>query len=157
MDYLQPIPEAERDNLVAAFYRRLAGEDEVARMAAARAWSLWEGRASTLLPRTSVVDHFSDPHTALSVARIESHYFMHDSFLQPDQILRDAGRLHGIPGVIVHGRYDVVCPLEQAWDLHERWPQAHLQIIADAGHSAAEPGIVDALVNATDRFGACFE
>lgn len=147
-DYLQPIPEQERDNLVAAYYRRLTGEDEVARMAAARAWSLWEGRASTLLPRTSVVDHFSNPHTALSIARIECHYFMHDSFLEPDQIIRNAGKLQDIPGVIVHGRYDVVCPVEQAWELHEAWSQARLQIIADAGHSAAEPGIVDALVTA---------
>lgn len=155
-EYLQPIPEAERDNLVAAYYRRLTGEDEVARMAAARAWSLWEGRASTLLPRTSVVDHFGNPHTALSLARIECHYFMHDCFLEPDQIVRNAGQLHGIPGVIVHGRYDVVCPVEQAWALHEAWPQARLQIIADAGHSATEPGIVDALVTAAAQFAMRF-
>lgn len=155
-DYLQPIPEDERGNLVAAYYRRLTGADEVARMAAARAWSLWEGRASTLLPRTSVVDHFGNPHTALSLARLECHYFMHDSFLEPDQIIRDAGQLQGIPGVIVHGRYDVVCPVEQAWALHEAWPQARLQVIADAGHSATEAGIVDALVNATTRFAVRF-
>jgi proline iminopeptidase len=151
-DYLAPIPEAERGDMVSAYYRRLTGADEVARMGAARAWSLWEGRASTLLPKAVVVNHFANPATALSLARIECHYFMHDSFLQPDQILREAGRLHDIPGVIVHGRYDVVCPLEQAWALHGAWPQAQLHIIPDAGHSATEPGIVDALVTATNRF-----
>jgi proline iminopeptidase len=155
-DYLQPIPAGERDNLVEAYYRRLTGDDELVRMAAAKSWSLWEGRASTLLPRASVVDHFVNPHTALSLARIECHYFMHDSFLKPDQILNDAGRLQGIPGVIVHGRYDVVCPVEQAWELHHAWPGAHLQIIPDAGHSATEPGIVNALMAATSQFGMRF-
>lgn len=155
-DYLQPIPVAERDHLVAAYHRRLTGDDELARMAAAKAWSVWEGRASTLLPRDSVVGHFSKPFTALSLARIECHYFMHDSFLKPDQILHDATRLHGIPGVIVHGRYDLVCPVEQAWALHKAWPQARLQIIPDAGHSATEEGIVDALISATGQFALRF-
>ena len=149
--YLQPIPVAEHDNLVAAYYRRLTDEEETTRMEAARAWSLWEGQASTLLPRASVVEHFLNPATALSLARIECHYFMHDSFLEPDQIIRQAGRLQGIPGIIVHGRYDVVCPVDQAWALHQAWPEARLQIIPDAGHSAAEPGIVNALVSATDE------
>jgi proline iminopeptidase len=155
-DYLQPVAEGERDDLLAAYYRRLTGNDELLRMAAAKAWSLWEGRASTLLPRDSVVDHFINPHTALSLARIECHYFTHDSFLEPDQIIRDAARLYGTPGVIVHGRYDVVCPVEQAWALHRAWPQARLQIVADAGHSATEPGIVDALVTAADQFAVRF-
>ncbi|UCC56201.1 MAG: prolyl aminopeptidase [Gammaproteobacteria bacterium] len=155
-DYLQPIPEDERSNLVEAYYRRLTGNDELVRMAAAKSWSLWEGRASTLLPRASVVDHFANPHTALSLARIECHYFMHDSFLEPDQILNDAGRLQDIPGVIVHGRYDVVCPIEQAWELHKAWPNARLQIIPDAGHSATEPGIVNALMTATRQFAMRF-
>jgi proline iminopeptidase len=118
-------------------------------MAAAKAWSTWEGRCSTLKPKTEVVNHFSDPRTALSLARIECHYFMNDSFLEPDQLIRDAGRLKDIPGVIVHGRYDVVCPVENAWRLHQAWPQAELKLIADAGHSATEKGIVDALVSAT--------
>jgi proline iminopeptidase len=155
-DYLEPIAPAERDDMVSAYYRRLTGENELTRMAAAKAWSLWEGRASTLLPKAAVVNHFADPYTALSLARIECHYFMNDSFLERDQILNNADRLRDIPGVIVHGRYDVVCPLEQAWALHQAWPQSHLQVIADAGHSATEPGIVDALVNATNRFGAQF-
>jgi proline iminopeptidase len=148
-DYIEPIPEEERSDLVSAYYRRLAGEDEVARMAAAKAWSLWEGRCATLRPSDSVVEHFSDPYTAFSLARIECHYFAHDTFLEPNQILRDAHRLKHIPGVIVHGRYDVVCPLDQAWALHQAWPQADLKIIGDAGHAASEPGIVDALVGAT--------
>lgn len=153
-DYLRPIPEAERGDLVSAYYRRLTGEDEVARMAAAKAWSVWEGRTATLQPSASVVDHFSTPHTALSLARIECHYFMHNSFLKPDQIIRDAQRLADIPGVIVHGRYDMVCPINQAFALHEAWPQAELRVIAAAGHSASEPGIIDALISATDSFAA---
>jgi len=155
-DYLEPIPELERDDLVAAYYRRLTGDDELAMMAAAKAWSLWEGRASTLLPKAAVVDHFANPRTALSLARIECHYFMNNSFLERDQLLRHADRLHGIPGVIVHGRYDVVCPLEQAWALHQAWPGAEFKVIPDAGHSATEPGIVDALVTATSQFAARF-
>jgi proline iminopeptidase len=151
-DYVGVIPEPERNNMITAYYRRLTGEDEVARMAAAKAWSVWEGRASTLLPRTAVIEHFANPLTALSLARIECHYFINDSFLEDNQILQRAGRLHGIPGVIVHGRYDVVCPLEQAWLLHQAWPQANLEIIPDAGHSATEPGIVDALLRATGNF-----
>ncbi|MFO7593872.1 MAG: prolyl aminopeptidase [Pseudomonadota bacterium] len=151
-DYLAPIPEAERNDMVSAYYRRLTCDNEMERMAAAKAWSLWEGRTSTLMPSEAVVDHFANPYTALSLARIECHYFMHDTFLEPNQILRDADRLKGIPGVIVHGRYDVVCPLDNAWQLHQRWPDAELKIIPDAGHSASEPGTVDALVQATIDF-----
>jgi proline iminopeptidase len=151
-EYLAPIPEAERDDMVSAYYRRLAGANEMERMAAAKAWSLWEGKTSTLRPSEAVVDHFGNPYTALSLARIECHYFSHDSFLEPEQILRDADRLKGIPGVIVHGRYDVVCPIESAWQLHQRWPRAELKIIPDAGHSASEPGTVDALIQATIDF-----
>jgi len=151
-DYLDIIPGNEQDDMVSAYYRRLTGKDELACMAAARAWSLWEGRASTLLPKTDVVDHFVKPHTAMSLARIECHYFMNNSFLEPNQILNEVRRLHAIPGVIVQGRYDVVCPLEQAWELHQAWPESRLQVIQDAGHSASEPGIIDALVTATMQF-----
>ena len=151
-EYLAPIPEAERDDLVRAFYRHLTSDNEMQRMAAAKAWSLWEGKTSTLRPSEAVVAHFGNPYTALSLARIECHYFVNDSFLQPEQILRDAGRLEGIPGVIIHGRYDGVCPVENAWQLHRAWPTAELKIIPDAGHSASEPGTVDALVQATIDF-----
>jgi proline iminopeptidase len=153
-DYLRPIPESERGGMVSAYYQRLTGDDEVARMAAAKAWSLWEGRTATLRPSPSVVEHFNAAHTALSLARIECHYFMHNSFLAPDQIVRDAARLADIPGVMVHGRYDMVCPVNQAFALHAAWPQAELKVIADAGHSASEPGIIDALVSVTDAFAA---
>lgn len=149
--YQAPIPTEERGDMVRAFYKRLTGQDEISRMAAAKAWSIWEGRTATLEPRQSVVDHFAHPHTALSLARIECHYFINQSFLAPNQIIRDAHKLAAIPGVIVHGRYDVVCPVDQAWALHQAWPQAELKIIGDAGHSATEPGIVDALVRATQK------
>jgi len=149
-DYLSPIPPQERADMVEAYYRRLTGSDEVARMAAAKSWALWEGRTATLQPREAVLNHFGDPFTALSLARIECHYFVNNSFLEPDQILRDAARLAEIPGHIVHGRYDVVCPVENAWELHLAWPRAQLEIIPDAGHSATESGITDALVRAAD-------
>ncbi len=151
-DFLAPIPEADRHDLVNAYYRQLTGENEINRMAAAKAWSLWEGRTATLQPRQSVVDHFADPFTALSLARIECHYFVNNSFLASDQLLQNAQTLENIPGVIVHGRYDVVCPVEQAVALSEAWPKAELHIVPDAGHSATESGIADMLVRATDRF-----
>lgn len=150
-DFIAPIPIEERDDLLHAHHRRLVGSDEIARMASAKAWSLWEGRTSNLHTKKSVVDFFGSPHTALSLARIEAHYFVHDSFLAPDQILRDAARLHGIPGVIAHGRYDIVCPIESAWELHRAWPQAEFIIVPDAGHSASEPGTTEALVKATNQ------
>lgn len=149
-DFLRPIPVAERDDLVSAYYRRLTGDDEVARMGAAKSWSIWEGRAATLEPSPSVVSHFGDPYVALSMARIECHYFMNGAFMGDGQLLRDAAKLKGIPGTIVHGRYDVVCPMEQAWELHRAWPQADLKIVETAGHAASEPGISRALVEATD-------
>lgn len=155
-DYLRPIPENERHDLVAAYHRRLTGHDEVTRLAAARAWSLWEGRTATLGSRESVIRHYGDAHTALSLARIENHYFVNDCFLEEDQILKNAAQLSDIPGMIVHGRHDVICPAEQAWALHKAWPQARLEIIEAAGHSASEPGITDALIRATDAFADRF-
>jgi len=148
--YLEVIPEAERGDLVAAYHRRLTDPDPAVRARAARAWSVWEGSTSCLHPNPAVLAHFADPAVALSLARIECHYFRNDSFLEPDQLLRDAGRLAGIPGTIVHGRYDVVCPVEQAVALHRAWPEAELHVVPDAGHSAAEPGITRRLVAATD-------
>ena len=150
-DFIAPIPADERSDLVAAHYRRLVGDDEVARMRSAEAWSLWEGRTATMLPRQTVIDFFGAPHTALSLARIEAHYFMHQAFLKPNQLLRDAHRLADIPGYIIHGRYDVVCPVQNAWELAQVWPRAHLEIVPDAGHAASEPGIVHALVQATNE------
>jgi proline iminopeptidase len=151
-DYLKPIPRAERHDLLHAYHRLLTGEDEVKRMAAAKAWSIWEGRTASLLPNETVVDHFANPHTALSLARIECHYFVNRAFLEPNQLLEDAQELDGIPGVIVQGRYDLICPMTSAWELHQAWPDSDLQVIPDAGHSASEPGIRSALVQATDWF-----
>jgi len=148
-DFVAPIPEAERDDLLAAYHARLTGEDEVARMAAAKAWSIWGGRTATLRANAEVVEHFANPFVALGLARLECHYFMHDCFLEQGQLLREAGHLAAIPGVIVHGRYDLVCPLDQAAELHEAWPAAEYVVVEDAGHSALEPGITDALVRAT--------
>jgi proline iminopeptidase len=151
-DFIAPIPAAERHDMVAAYYKRLTSENEIERMRAARAWSIWEGRTSSLYSNPDVVDHFANPFTALSLARIECHYFIHNSFIAEDQILQNVDRLQSIPGVIVHGRYDVVCPVENAWQLHQLWPGSELHIIADAGHSALEPGITSALITATDEF-----
>jgi proline iminopeptidase len=151
-DYVRVIPEEERGDFLSAFYQRLTGDDEIARMAAAKAWSIWEGVCATLRPNAQVVNHFADPHVALALARIEAHYFVNRIFLQDNQLLADAWRLAGIPGVIVHGRYDMICPLDNAFALHAAWPEAELQVIPDAGHSAAEPGIIDALVRATNDF-----
>jgi proline iminopeptidase len=153
-DFIAPIPEAERGDLLRAHYLRLTGTDEVARMRSAEAWSLWEGRTATLKPNKGVIDHFGDPRVALALARIEAHYFYHHTFLKPDQLLREAARLEGIPGILVHGRYDVVCPIQSAFDLHRAWPGSQLEVVAEAGHSAAEPGITVALVTATREIGA---
>jgi proline iminopeptidase len=151
-DFVAPVAPGDRHDMLGAYHRLLTGTDDIARMAAAKAWSTWEGRTATLLPNTSVVNHFSDPHVALSLARIECHYFVHQAFLRPGQLLEDAARLAGIPTVIVHGRYDVICPLENAWALHRALPGSELVIVPDAGHAASEPGIRSALVEATDRF-----
>lgn len=149
--YLAPVPPAERGDMVAAYYRLLTGSNELARMGAAKAWSGWEAQCATLHPNPHLHEQFTEPHMALAMARIESHYFVNNAFLRPNQIIEDASRLKGIPGTIVHGRYDMVCPIDQAHALHEAWPEADLQIIRDAGHSAMEPATTDALVRATDR------
>ena len=144
--FLDPIPEDERDDLIGAYYRRLTSENEIVRMGAAKAWSIWEGSSVTLMPDKNVVDHFSDPHIALSIARIECHYFNNNCFLDPNQLLENMDRIEHIPGYIVHGRYDMVCPIDQALQLSDRWSNARLKIIADAGHAVTEQGISRALV-----------
>jgi proline iminopeptidase len=151
-DFLAPIPQAERGDLLHAYHRRLTGVDGAERLEAAKAWSVWEARCATLLPDDGIRTAFADGHMALSLARIECHYFVNQSFMALNQLIRDAGRLASIPGVIIHGRYDLICPLQSAWELHQAWPQADFQVIPDAGHAAFEPGIAKALVAATDRF-----
>lgn len=148
--YLQVIPEAERGDMLAAYYARLTGENEIERMADAKAWSVWEGRCATLHANEALVDHFANPHMAMAMARIEAHYFINKAFLEPNQLTDNAYKLKDIPGTIVHGRYDMVCPVNQAFALSAAWPEARLKIIADAGHSSSEPGITDALISATE-------
>jgi proline iminopeptidase len=152
-EYLRPIPDAERGDLLRAYHRRLTGDDEATAMAAARAWSIWEGATSHLFESEKTVARFGADEFALALARIESHYFINGGFLKaPGQILADVGRIRKIPAVIVQGRYDVVCPMISAWELHSAWPEADLRIVPDAGHSAFEPGITHELIGATDRF-----
>ena len=151
--YLEAIPDVERGDLISAYHRRLTSGDEATRLAAARAWSVWEASTSLLIPDEAFIDGHRDAHFALSFARIESHYFVHGGFFDvEDQLLRDAHRLRGIPGVIVHGRYDVVCPIQNAWDLQRAWPDSKLVVSPTAGHSAFEPENASALVEATDGF-----
>ena len=147
--YLAPVAEAERGDMVSAYYRLLTSDDEPTRLEAARAWSLWEGHTISLLPCKETEQTFAAAKFALAMARIECHYFMNQSFLKDNQILNNIDKIADIPAIIVHGRYDVVCPVDQALALHAAWPQAELQVIANAGHAASEPGIIDALVSAT--------
>ncbi|MCP4186179.1 MAG: prolyl aminopeptidase [Gammaproteobacteria bacterium] len=149
--FLEPIPENEHDDLITAYYKRLTSDNEIVRMGAAKAWSIWEGSAATLKPDKRIVNHFSDPHIALSIARIECHYFHHSSFLRPNQILEDMHRIKHIPGFIVHGRYDMICPIEQAILLSQNWSEKRLRIIDNAGHAAIEPDISKALVDSCNR------
>lgn len=151
-DYAAQIPQSEQGDFVAAYYKRLTANNEIARMSAAKAWSCWEARCSTLNPSSSLVSHFSEPHVALAMARIEAHYFINQCFLVPNQILDQADRIRNIPTIIVHGRYDIVCPVNQALSLYELLPEAELHIVRDAGHSALEPGITDNLIKATNHF-----
>jgi len=150
--YLAPIPEEEHGDLVSAYYRRLTSDDLAKRSAAARAWSVWEGATSKLFPSEGLVATFAEERFAVALARIECHYCVHDAFLAPDQILRDVARIRDIPAVIVQGRYDMPCPANQAWALHRAWPEAEFHLLPDAGHSATEPAITDALIRATDSF-----
>jgi proline iminopeptidase len=148
-EFVEFIPENERHNLVEAYYRRLTGRDELARMAAAKSWVSWEIHCSRLRPGADVQKLVSKQHNALAMSRIESHFFVNNGFIDENQILHNLSKIEHIPAKIIHGRYDMVCPLDNAAVLHERWPASELYIIRDAGHSASEPGITDALVRAT--------
>ena len=150
-DFIQPVAEFDRADMVQAYYDLLTSNDEAIRIHAARAWSIWEGRTASLVPNPHVLNHFGDPHSALSIARIECHYFVNNSFLRPDQLLKDAHKIKHIPTYIVHGQYDMICPVEQAWALHQALPESRLDIIPEAGHSVMEPGITHALLEITDE------
>ena len=152
-EYLKVIPEAERGDMVSAYYRRLTSEAPSVRLEAARAWSIWEGSTSKLFFDPEMIEKFAGPEFALAFARIECHYFMNNSFFNSDNyLIENVAKIRHIPSIIVQGRYDVVCPIVSAWELHKAWPEAQLHIIPDAGHSISEPGIIDALVEATDKF-----
>lgn len=151
-EFIAPVPPAQRGNLVAAYRVLLTSDDREIRLAAARAWSRWEGRTITLLPQPETVDQFGEDRFAEAFARIENHFFYHGCWLEPGQLIRDAHRLRGIPGDIIHGRYDMPCPLRSAWELHKAWPDAAFHIVEGAGHAGFEPGIRDRLIRATDRF-----
>jgi len=152
-DYVAAIPPRERGDLVAAFYRRLISPNRATRLKAARAWSVWEAATSFLHPDEDNVAKWGEEEFAVAVARIECHYFVNKGFLErEDQLLRGVRRIRHIPSVIVQGRYDVVCPMMTAWELHRAWPEADFRVVPDAGHSALEAGITDQLVRATDRF-----
>tara|TARA_Y100000052_G_scaffold27554_1_gene36231 strand:+ start:12459 stop:13343 length:885 start_codon:yes stop_codon:yes gene_type:complete len=151
--YIAPIPESERGDLLNAFHRRLMSDDKEARLEAARAWACWEGETLSIRGPSVRPPRFDDEGFVDAFARIECHYFHNGGFFEKDGWLLDQAHvLKNIPGVIVHGRYDVVTPLSSAWALHKAWPKSRLEIIPDAGHSSLEPGIVNALINATDEF-----
>ncbi|HVT34616.1 MAG TPA: prolyl aminopeptidase [Nevskiaceae bacterium] len=151
--YRDHIPPAERGDFVSAYHRRLTSSDAAVRLAAARAWSTWEGATSKLFPSEDMVSRYAADQFADAFARIECHYFVNRGFFRcDDQLLVDAQKIRHIPGVIIQGRYDVVCPPRSAWDLHRAWPEAQLQIVGDAGHAASEPGIYSRLIDAADRY-----
>jgi proline iminopeptidase len=147
-----PIPHAERDDMIAAYRKRLTSNDQAVQVEAARAWTLWEGETITLLPSPENSASYGDAHFALAFARLENHYFTHSCWMEDGQLIRNAHRLRGIPGAIVHGRYDMPCPARYAYSLHKEWPDADLHLIEGAGHAWTEPGILDQLLRSTDRF-----
>jgi proline iminopeptidase len=151
--YAQPIPESESGDMIGAYYRRLTSDDESVRAEAAYRWSVWEGSALRLLPDPKTLEEFTEADKAIALARIECHYFINNCFFDSDNyLIEHIDRIRHIPAVIVHGRYDIVCPFVNAWELHRAWPEATLRVIPDAGHAATEPGIAAALIEATDSF-----
>ena len=150
--FLAPIPADERHDMMGAYRKRLVGSDHQKQVEAARAWSLWEGETITLLPEPETSDKVREDDFAIAFARIENHYFVHAGWMDEGQLLRDAHKLQDIPGTIVHGRYDMPCPARYAWALHKAWPRADFRLIEGAGHAYSEPGILDALIEATDKY-----
>lgn len=148
------IPVAERGDLVEAYRKRLTGDDAAVQLEAAKRWSMWEGVTVTLLPDEAMLADFTEDNHAIAIARIENHYMVHKGWLDEGQLLANAGRLKGIPGIIVQGRHDCCTPPAAAWDLKKVWPEVDLQIVPDGGHLFSEPGITDGLVRATDHFAA---
>jgi proline iminopeptidase len=151
-EFVAPIPEAERGDLLRAYEKRLFSDDPALYMPAARSWSRYEGRCLFLRPDPQAVEDFSSDQVSLGIGRLEAHYFLHQGFFSEDQLIRNVDRIRHLPAVIVQGRYDVVCPPLSAYRLHDAWPQARFHVVADAGHAGYEPGIASALVAATEQF-----
>ena len=151
-EFIGAIPKGERGDLVEAYRKRLTSDDRDEQLRAAKAWSKWEGEIVTLLPSPSTIDHFTSPEVAVAVARIENHYMANHGWFEEGQLLREATKLKGIPGVIVQGRHDTCTPPVAAWKLKQAWPEVELNIIPDGGHLFSEPGVLDGLIRATDRF-----
>lgn len=150
--FIAPVAVSDRGDMISAYRKLLTSDDPNIQVEAAKAWTLWEGETITLLPNPDFSTAYADGHFALAFARLENHYFVHDCWMEDGQLLRDAGRMKGIPGAIVHGRYDMPCPVKNAYLLHKAWPDASLHIVEGAGHATTEPGILDQLVRATDLF-----
>lgn len=151
--YVAPIPENERGDMMAAYYKRLTGDDKAKQLECAKAWSVWEGSTLSLWPDPAREAHHSDDDFAIAFARIECHYFVNGGFFEvDDQIIRDLDKVRHIPAVLVQGRYDMCTPARTAWDIHKAWPEADFHLVHDAGHASSEPGIVHELVETTDRF-----
>jgi proline iminopeptidase len=151
-DFVAPIPESERGDLLQAYRKRLTSDDMDEQVAAAKAFAAWEGNVVTLLPSPDVMEEFTDPHKAVAIARIENHYMINHGWLGETQLLDGASKLKGIPGIIVQGRHDCCTPPRAAWALKQAWPEVDLQIVPDGGHLYSEPGILDGLIRATDNF-----
>jgi len=152
LDFISHVDEGKQDDVVAAYHQMLTSENELTRMAAARAWVLWESRCSELVFHETSVDHEKNSPAALAMATIENHYFTNNSFFTPNHLLENIDTLAEIPSIIIHGRYDTICPLQNAWQLHRAWKGSELNIIPATGHSAFETGNIDALIKASDHF-----
>jgi proline iminopeptidase len=151
-DFVAPIPEDERGDMLTAYRKRLTSDDRALQLQAAQAFAAWEGNVVTLLPNPEVMEEFTEPDKAIAIARIENHYMIHKGWFEEGQLLRNAGRIRHIPGIIVQGRHDCCTPPRAAWALKQAWPEVDLQIVADGGHLFNEPGILDGLIRATDKF-----
>lgn len=150
-DFANFIEESERDDLVSAYHKKLNGQDELAKMGAAKHWALWQAKCASLQPHSDIIEHFIDPHFALRLAKIESHYFANHCFIKENQILDNVHKIRHIPCFLIHGRYDVICPVSNAYTLHTHLPSSELIMVREAGHSIKEAGIIDAIILATKQ------
>jgi proline iminopeptidase len=148
-DFVAPLAASDHDQVCDAFQALMLADNELARMSAAKAWSIWEAQCATLHPNQRLIKHYSNPHRSMARCNIGSYYYSNGCFLEENQILRDAAKLKDVPGIIIHGRFDLLCPFENAHLLHQAWPESQLYIVREAGHAATEPALIDALIRAT--------